>query len=82
MAIFSHYIGHWVLHIREKFYAGKVIRHCNRAVVESPSLKVSKRHFLVTRLRVEHGAGVKLGLGDLRVFFSLNNSLNLYKSHL
>lgn len=50
--------------------------------MESPFLKVCKRRVLVTQLGGEHGAGVKLGLGDLRVFFSLNISSNLYKSHL
>lgn len=84
MAIFSCYIGNWVLHIRKKFYTENVVRHCNslpRGVVKSPSLKGFKRHVSVMWLRSEHSAGLKLGLGDLRVFFSLNISLNLYKSH-
>lgn len=65
MAIFSHYIGNWVLHIRKKNYTEKVVRHCNklpRAIVESSSLKVVKRHVLVTWLRGEHSAELNLDL--------------------
>lgn len=79
MAIFSHHIGNWILCVRKNFYTEKVVRHWDRllrAVMESPSLKAFKRCVLVTRLRGEHGgAGLKLEFSNLRVFFSLNNSL-------